>query len=603
MRLSCPAAVTAPEARRENTAEARKIADACRYWQCRRRGEQRCLDAALGARQCDPGQRLYPTHLAAVAGRGEFTLAKRGSPNARCAGMRIPLPSHDDLPRGDNGDTMALIAVGGFQHETNTFAPSKADYAAFEDGGGWPPVTAGAAIAPRLLGANIPAAGAFEALHALGHRTVGLTWGAATPSAHVTRDAYERIVGDMLQRLESALPVDGVYLDLHGAMVTEHLDDGEGELLVRVRRIVGDRVPVVASLDLHANVTRKMMRHATGLVGYRTYPHVDMAEAGARAARLLNRTLAAGHAPQKAYRILDFLTGLPSQCTLIEPAKSLYQALTRLETAHATTLSFTPGFPMADFDECGMAVFGYGDDDVAVRAATDALRDAVADAEGDFSMQLFEPDAAVLRGMQLGAAGAPVILADTQDNPGAGGNGDTTGLLAAMLTRRAPGAVLGLLIDPASAAQAHATGVGRKAHFSVGEISGVAGHVPLEGTFTVRHLADGRFTCTGPMFRGFRMNLGAMAVLEKDGVRVVLASSKCQAADQAMFRHVGIEPIEQRIVALKSSVHFRADFEPIAKEVLVVAAPGPAKADPATFAWTRLRRGLRMRPLGPVFAG
>src|SRR2546423_6393186 len=156
------------------------------------------------------------------------------------------------------GEPMSLIAVGGFQHETNTFAPSKADFKAFEDGGGWPPLTYAAEIAPRLSGANIPAAGAIDTLHALGHRTVGLVWGAASPSAHVTRDAYERIVGDMLARLDAAGPVDGIYLDLHGAMVTEHHDDGEGELLARVRRMVGDRVPIVARLALPAHATRAM---------------------------------------------------------------------------------------------------------------------------------------------------------------------------------------------------------------------------------------------------------------------------------------------------------------------------------------------------------
>ena len=157
---------------------------------------------------------------------------------------------------------MSLIAVGGFQHETNTFAPSKANLKAFEDGGGWPPLTSGAGIAPRLSGANIPAAGAIDTLHALGHRTVGLVWGAASPSAHVTRDAYERIAGDMLARLEAAGPVDGIYLDLHGAMVAEHVDDGEGELLARVRDLVGPQIPLVANLDLHANVTGRMVEHA-----------------------------------------------------------------------------------------------------------------------------------------------------------------------------------------------------------------------------------------------------------------------------------------------------------------------------------------------------
>jgi microcystin degradation protein MlrC len=497
---------------------------------------------------------------------------------------------------------MARIAVGGFQHETNTFAPTKADYAAFESGGGWPPLCFGEAIAPRLEGANIPAAGAIGALHAAGHTTLGLAWGAASPSAQVTRDAFERIGGAIVERLAAAGPVDGVYLDLHGAMVAEHVDDGEGELLARVRRVVGARVPVVASLDLHANVTRAMVEHSEALVAYRTYPHVDMAATGERAAALLLDLMRRGAPLAKSLRTLDFLTGIPSQCTMIEPGRRLYALLERLEQEHGAVLSFAPGFPMADFPECGMTVFGMGADEARVQVAVAALRQAVADAEGEFNLELFSADDAVKRAMQRGAPGAPVVLADTQDNPGAGGNGDTTGLLASLLHHDAPGSVLGLLIDPASAKRAHGIGERHAGRFRLGEISGVPGHVPLEGEFVVERVADGRFTCTGPMFHGFRMDLGPMALLRHGNVRVVLASVKCQAADQAMFRHVGIEPQKERVLALKSSVHFRADFQPIAREVLVVVAPGPAKADPTMFEWTRLRPGLRLRPLGPAFA-
>src|SRR5918999_2751020 len=186
---------------------------------------------------------------------------------------------------------MARVAIGGFQHETNTFAPSKADYAAFEAGGGWPGVQYGEPIFAAVEGANIPAAGAVRALRALGHRLVGTAWAAASPSAHVTSDAFERISAKLIENLKGAAPVDGVYLDLHGAMVAESFDDGEGELLRRVREALGSRVPVVASLDLHANVTRAMFERADALVAYRTYPHVDMADTGARAARLLHRIL------------------------------------------------------------------------------------------------------------------------------------------------------------------------------------------------------------------------------------------------------------------------------------------------------------------------
>jgi microcystin degradation protein MlrC len=498
---------------------------------------------------------------------------------------------------------MARIAIGGMQHETNTFAPSKADYAAFEAGGGWPAVQYGEPVFGAVEGANIPAAGAIRALRAQGHSLVATAWAAASPSAHVTTDAFERIVGGLISQLKAAGPVDGVYLDLHGAMVTEAHDDGEGEILRRVREVVGPKVPIAASLDLHTNFTRAMFERCDALVAYRTYPHVDMGDTGARAAGMLDAMLKKGERLAKHYRTLDFFTGLPSQCSFIEPCKGLYEHVGR---GGDVTLSFTPGFPMADFPECGMAVFGYGFNSQGVARAVDGLHGAVSDAEKDFVMELHTPEEAVARARQRGAPGTPVVLADTQDNPGAGGNGDTTGLLKALIAQNAPDAVFGLLVDAEAAKKAHELGVGFSSVFRMGGRSSIPGDSPIEGEFTVEQLADGKFTCTGPMFKGFRMTLGNMALLRSKaapGVRVVIASRKVQAADQEMFRHLGVEPRKSRILGLKSSVHFRADFEPIAKEVLVVKSPGPALADPTEFKWTRLRKGVRLRPLGPAFQG
>jgi len=498
---------------------------------------------------------------------------------------------------------MARIAIGGMQHETNTFAPSRADYGAFEAGGGWPGVQYGEPVFAAVAGANIPAAGAVDALRAAGHSLVATAWGAASPSAHVTTDAFERIAGGLIAELKKQMPVDGVYLDLHGAMVTEAHDDGEGEILRRVREVVGARVPVAASLDLHCNFTQAMFDRCDALVAYRTYPHVDMAETGARAAGLLDRMLREGKPLAKHWRALDYLTGLPSQCSFIDPCKTIYEDLGR---DAGVTLSFTPGFPMADFPECGMAVFGYGVDEAGTKKSVERLYRAVADAEKDFALELHLPEDAVARARSRGEAGRPVVLADTQDNPGAGGNGDTTGLLKSLIGQNAQDAVLGLLIDGAAAKKAHEAGQGATLPFSLGGLSNIPGDTPCTGEFTVERLGDGKFTCTGPMFKGFRMQLGNMALLRSKtspGVRVVLASRKCQAGDQEMFRHLGVEPRRSRILALKSSVHFRADFEPIAKEVLVVKSPGPALADPTEFVWTRLRKGLRLRPLGPAFQG
>jgi microcystin degradation protein MlrC len=269
-------------------------------------------------------------------------------------------------------------------------------------------------------------------------------------------------------------------------------------------------------------------------------------------------------------------------------------------------LSFAPGFPMADVADCGMTVFGYGGEAREVEACVVRLRETIAGAEKDFVQELYTPQDAVRRARERGSPGAPVILADTQDNPGAGGNGDTTGLLAALVAQNAQDAVLGLLIDADAARRAHEAGAGANLTLALGGRSGVPGDSPFGGEFTVERINDGRFTCTGPMFKGFRMTLGPMALLRSraaPGVRVLVASRKVQAGDQEMFRHLGVEPRTQRIVALKSSVHFRADFGPFAREILVVKAPGPALADPAEFSWTKLRPGMRLGPLGPAFAG
>lgn len=496
------------------------------------------------------------------------------------------------------------IAIGGFHHETNTFAPTKAGYEDFVRAAGWPGLSRGAELIPAVSGINIPSDGFVKAARAAGHELVPLVWCNASPSAHVTRDAYERIAGMMLEDLAAAGPVDAVYLDLHGAMVPEHLQDGEGELIRRVRDLVGPDVVVVGSLDLHANVTPEMIAGADLLDAYRTYPHIDMSETGERVARILDRIFAEGR-PAKAFRQLDFLIPINWQCTMIEPAASLYRRLAELATGAVFGVSFTPGFPPADIHHCGPAVFAYGADQAAADAAADGLAAAVAAHEAHFAGRCWQPDEAVAEASRRAAgASRPIVLADTQDNPGGGGDGDTTGVLAALVRARAEGAVLGLLVDPAVAEQAHAAGEGATIEASLGGKSRVPGDAPLVGRYTVERLGSGRFTGTGPFYGGSRMDLGPMALLRCDaapGVRVVLASRKVQAADQAMFRHLGIEPAAAKILALKSSVHFRADFEPIAEDILVVLAPGPVVALPEELPYAHLRRGVRLGPLGRPF--
>lgn len=485
------------------------------------------------------------------------------------------------------------IAIGGFQHETNTFAPNPATLADFIAADGWPGLVRGSALPDAVRGINLPIAGFIDAALRDGHTLLPLTWCSAAPSAHVTRDAYERIAAQLLDDLRAAGSLDGVYLDLHGAMVAEHIDDADGELLRRVRQLVGEHIPVVASLDFHSNTSPAMLRAASALVAYRTYPHVDMAASGARALSCLAQ-LQREHW-RGELRSLPFLIPLTSQCTLIPPLAEVLTELAALERGPVRTLSFTAGFPCADVPDCGPAIFGYGVGDTELQAAIHELQQQLLAREREFALQLYDVPAALAELQQLGSRpGAPVILADTQDNPGAGGTSDTTTLLRALLEQRVPRVLAGLLHDPVAAERAHAAGVGATLELSLGGRHGPIGEAPLHGRFEVVALGDGRFTATGPFYLGARMQLGPMALLRAHDVHIVVASRRQQAADRAMFRHLGVDPQQFAVLVLKSSVHFRADFAALARRILLVAAPGANLADPGQLPFRKLPSHMRI---------
>jgi microcystin degradation protein MlrC len=320
-----------------------------------------------------------------------------------------------------------------------------------------------------------------------------------------------------------------------------------------------------------------------------------MKEAGARAMTLLLARIARAEPFAKAFRQLDYLIPITSQCTLVPPMAEVMAARQIISAKlGAAELSLCFGFPYADFADCGCALVAYGVTQDAADAAADALLKELRLRETDFAQPILDAKEVVAQAIEL-ARGAtkPVVIADTQDNPGGGGHGDTTGLLAELLAQRAEGAVLGLINDAESAAACHAAGEGAQVSLALG---GKSDGAPLEVEARVLALSDGCFTCTGPMAAGNRADLGPSALIGIGGVAVIVTSRKMQAYDQALFRHLGVEPGEQKILALKSSVHFRADFQPIARAVLVAAAPGPVVADPAILPFRHLRPGLRLRP-------
>src|ERR1700736_109673 len=404
---------------------------------------------------------------------------------------------------------MTRIAVGGFLHETNTFAPTKATYQDFVHGGGWPAMAQGDDVLKIMRNINVGLSGFIEAAEARGWELVPTISCGASPSAHVTKDAYERIVAVMIEGIKAAGPLDAVYLDLHGAMVTEHLDDGEGEILARVRRVIGNDLRLVVSLDLHANVSPEMVEHADALIAYRTYPHVDMADTGRACAEHLALMLKTKQRFAKAFRQLPFLTPISWQCTNDQPAKSIYEKLAALQSDSVPTLSLAPGFPAADFIDCGPSVFAYGRTQADADAAAEAIASLVIGHENDFDGRIYSPDEGVRHAMELAkTATRPIVIADTQDNPGAGGDSDTTGMLRALVRHRAIRAATGAIYDPASAKAAHAAGVGATVTLALGGKSGIPGDGPYHATFTVEKLSDGKFVAPGPYYGGRDMDMG-----------------------------------------------------------------------------------------------
>jgi microcystin degradation protein MlrC len=490
------------------------------------------------------------------------------------------------------------IAIGGFLHETHSFAPLPTTWPDFLQPGGFPALQHGPGLIDALRGTSVPIAGAIAAGEAACATLAPLAWAFAAPAGPIQDEAFERVAALICARLSDALeaaPLDGVYLDLHGAALAESFLDAEGELLRRVRAIVGEAIPLTISLDPHANLTRAMVTLADAAVPFRTYPHVDMKAAGAQAMRLLLARIARGRPWARAFRQLDFWIPIGSQCTMMAPMQHVMSERARLaERAGTAELAWCFGFPYADFADCGPALAAFAETQQEAHATADEFAAVVAAREGEFVQDTMPAAVAVAEARRI-AAGArrPVVLADTQDNPGGGGHGDTTGLLAELVHQRATGAVVCLINDAESAAACHAVGEGKELPLSLG---GKSDGMPLACTARVLRLTDGRFTMTGPMGAGNPANLGPTALVDVDGVRVIVVSRKTQAFDQAIIRHVEIEPAECPILALKSSVHFRADFTPIAERIIVAIAPGPVIADPSTLNFRHVRAGIRRRP-------
>ncbi len=490
---------------------------------------------------------------------------------------------------------MAKIAIGGWQHETNTFATIRAHHDAFLSAGEWPAMQRGGELVNGVRDVHLPITGAIAAIEQVGHEIAPLLWCSATPSSYVTERAFETISDDLLALLEQALPVDGIYLDLHGAMVVEHFDDGEGEILARVRNLVGREMAIFVSLDLHANVTPRMVEHADVLDIFRTYPHIDMAQTGFRTAQYLCHYLSNPKPIAKAYAQIDFVIPLNTGCTLIEPCQSIYASVPERIDGGVKSLSFACGFHLSDIYHVGPSVVGYGDNAEQVKAAVNGLAEQIRQSEARFHEKIWTDSEGIAEAKRLYATvGKTIVMADTQDNPGGGGGGDTIGVLQAMIDQDLDNALMGVINDDVVADMAHSAGIGSWIEIELGGRAGVSGQDTVTCRAEVVNLSDGKFVATGAMYKGANMEIGKTAVLQIGGVQAVVCSKPVQTADQAHFKHLGIDPAEKAYVAVKSSVHFRNDYEEMASRILILSSPGEVYADPSSLKYQNARPNLTL---------
>jgi microcystin degradation protein MlrC len=472
-------------------------------------------------------------------------------------------------------------------HESNSFNVRLTSLSRFAD----MILLDGAEAVAALDGTNTEVAGFLDVSREKGWDLIHVLSAQANPAGCVTEGAFEEIVGTVeaaARRERSSL--DGILLAFHGAMVTTRNPDGEGEILRRLRAIAGPSLPIAATLDMHANVTRSMAEHADILVSYKTYPHTDVRETGRHAARLLHRTMAGEIAPRTLFArppMLEEANGGRTDAGPLIELMDKARAYERQPGVHA--VSVNAAFPYADIDEVGptVTVTYSGDPEPHRRFAANAARSLWA-MRSTLVNRFLTPEEAVASALAIGDG--PVVIADYADNPGAGGYGDGTNLLRALIEADAD-ACLCPMVDPETAGRLQRHFPGETVSVRLGgKVDPRFGGGPLAVGARLLVVSDGCFVCDGPLFGGVRLSFGPTAVLGIGRVRVVVVTEPHQCHDLQQFLAFDVDPRASRIVAVKSMQHFRAAFEPLARRVVVCDSGGLASPDLRRFCFSRVPR-------------
>ena len=488
------------------------------------------------------------------------------------------------------------LVIAQMKHETNTYSPVPTPLARFATGAALPPEGAAAVAAYRGTGSALAAF--IELAEEAGAAYEVPIAASAWPSGPVHDAAFEHIASRICAAV--AKGCDAVLLDLHGAMVTESYEDGEGELLRRIRAMA-PHTPVGVALDMHTNLYDAMAAHATAIAGYQTYPHVDMHGTGLRAGRAILAQLAGKARPTMAWGRQPMLPHVMRQGSDDEPNRTLQARCKQIEAEGALAASVFVGFPNADIEFAGLSAVVVSDNDPALaRRWCDELLELAWGAREKFVYTIEPLAESMARAQRLAALrppdAGPIVLLDHSDNCASGGTMDTMTVLGAMLDAGLTDAAAFAIYDPEAARAMAAAGIGAELTLSLGgklDMPSIAlKGQPRTVSGRVRRLCDGRYRNFGPMGRGERNDMGLTAVFEIAGIQVVVISDHVEPHDLAAFTAVGIAPHTLRYLMLKSRVHWRAGLRALAGGVVECAGTGVCTSDYEMLAFKRVRRPM-----------
>ncbi|MFN0040462.1 MAG: M81 family metallopeptidase [Burkholderiales bacterium] len=492
------------------------------------------------------------------------------------------------------------FVIAQMQHETNTFSPVPTPWEAFGNNG---PLL-GEAAAAAVRGTNFAMAAFLDLARDAKSEVVTPIAAWANPSGPVDGKAYDRMCSTICEAV--AKGCDAIFLDLHGAMVVaDRTDDGEGTLLEKIRAIA-PKTPIAVSLDLHANVSDRMVRHCNVMTGYKTYPHVDQYESGRLAGSILLRMLKGEVSPVMAWGNAPLLAHTLRQNTDEGAMKDFVDAARAAEKSGLLAASAFGGFQQADIHDAGLSVITVSDGNAkAAESACNTILDVAWSQKEDFIYRGRPLDQAIAEAKRLGEqTGGPVLLLDHADNCASGATQDTMHVLKEALRQGLTGIAVGPIRDLEAVAKMIAVGVGGRITLPVGGKMDMPAirrkGEPLELSGTVRAITDGEYTITGPQFTGMRCFMGRTAVLNTGAALVVVSERNQEPWDRGVFESVGIDPARSRYLLLKSRMYYRPVFLPIAKGAVLCDGVGVGTSDWTQFEYKKLRRPIY--PLDQHFA-